>query len=334
MRTRTYRIVSAALLALTILAAGFGLIAFNFLHTAVAPPGEQRLLVEPGTPLAAIARQLEQRGVIDSARNFTLLARWQGHATRLQAGEYLFAEAAVPDEILRRLVVGDVRLYRVTFPEGLTMVETAARFSDAGLGSAESVLSLFRDPHLVRQNNIPADSLEGYLFPETYTLRSDTTAPQLVAAMLAQSRAHLSPELLEAAGEHGLNRHQLVILASIIQKEAGDDQEMPLISAVFHNRLQRGMRLQADPTVIYGIAGFDGNLTRKHLATPSPYNTYQLQGLPAGPIANPGEMALRAAAAPAAVNYLYFVARGDGTHQFSTTLAQHNRAVRRFQLGR
>jgi UPF0755 protein len=152
--------------------------------------------------------------------------------------------------------------------------------------------------------------------------------------MVRQFESRLAPELLEGAAKIGLDRHRLVTLASIIQKEAGTTSEMPVIAAVFHNRLRRKMPLQADPTVIYGIANFNGNITRKDLRTPTPYNTYRIAGLPPGPIASPGADALRAAAFPAKADYLYFVARGDGTHAFSKDLREHNRAVRHYQLKR
>jgi UPF0755 protein len=156
----------------------------------------------------------------------------------------------------------------------------------------------------------------------------------LLRAMVEQLNQHLAPAMLARAEALGMNRHELLTLASIIQKEAGNVMEMPLISAVFHNRLKRGIALQADPTVIYGIADFNGNLTRKHLETPTPYNTYRKRGLPPGPIASPGLFALRAAANPATSDDLFFVARGDGTHEFSATLKEHNQAVRRYQLRR
>ncbi|MDT8440065.1 MAG: endolytic transglycosylase MltG [Desulfuromonadales bacterium] len=311
-----------------------GLLASRFLQTPVAPSGEQQVRIAAGTPLLRIAAQLERHGIVSNGRGFVLLARWQGLAGQVQAGEYLFVEPARPAEVLHRLVSGDVRMVRYTFPEGLSLKETAARIATAGLASESEVMELLNDTELARRYQIPATSLEGYLFPETYTLRSDSNAAELVTAMLEQSRRHLTPELLTAAAARGLDRHQLVILASIIQKEAGHDAEMPLIAAVFHNRLRRGMPLQADPTVIYGIADFDGNLTRKHLATPTPYNTYQMRGLPAGPIASPGSIALHATAHPAETDALYFVSRGDGSHVFSKTLSEHNRAVRRYQLGR
>jgi len=155
-----------------------------------------------------------------------------------------------------------------------------------------------------------------------------------LSAMVEQLDSQITAELLENAAALKLDRHQLITLASIVQKEAGNLMEMPLISSVFHNRLKRGMPLQADPTVIYGVADFDGNLTRKHLNTPTPYNTYRMRGLPPGPIASPGGFALHATASPAEGKDLYFVARGDGTHEFNATLKEHNRAVRRYQLRR
>ncbi|MEN8687044.1 MAG: endolytic transglycosylase MltG, partial [Desulfuromonadales bacterium] len=232
------------------------------------------------------------------------------------------------------LVAGDIRRFQVTIPEGFNLREIAVRLAETGIGTAEDFLAPCYDPGFIKELAIEADSLEGYLFPETYTYTSSSTVRQLLRAMVDQLNRHFSPAMLERAAALQMNRHELLTLASIIQKEAGNVMEMPLISAVFHNRLKRGIALQADPTVIYGIADFDGNLTRKHLATPTPYNTYRKRGLPPGPIASPGLFALRAAANPAKTKALYFVARGDGTHEFSETLREHNRAVRRYQLRR
>lgn len=333
MKTKTaYLLLSlTGLLAIPILIVG--IMAYSFVATSVTPPAEQLVQIRPGTSLSGVAVQLKEAAVVNDALKFALLARWEGVAGQIKAGEYLFARPATPREVLRRLVAGDVRRIQLTIPEGLNLREVAQRVAAAEVCSAEEFLALASDPRQAARYDIPAETLEGYLFPETYTLESTTTAEQLLAAMIAQSHAALTPELLAAGRALGLNRHQPVNLASIIQKEAGHDAEMPLISAVFHNRLRRGMLLQADPTVIYGVADFDGNLTRKHLETPTPYNTYRRRGLPAGPIANPGRQALHAAAHPADVDYLYFVSRGDGTHVFSHTLQQHNRAVRRYQLG-
>ena len=306
----------------------------DFVATAITPTEPQVVEIKSGSSFVRIANQLQQSGIVSDARRFTLLARWHKATGQIHAGEYLFAASAKPDDILARLVAGDIRKFQVTIPEGFNLQEIAARLGKTSIGSTQEFLLLCNDAGFLKELEIEATSLEGYLFPETYTYTSSTTARQQLHAMVAQLRAHLTPELLQSAATLNLNTHQLITLASIIQKEAGNVMEMPLISAVFNNRLQRGIALQADPTVIYGITDFDGNLTRKHLQTPTPYNTYRKRGLPLGPIASPGQFALHATANPVASKDLYFVARGDGTHKFSATLKAHNRAVRRYQLRR
>jgi len=310
----------------------FGLRQWLFQRWPVTPPGVQRVLVAPGSALPQIAVQLEQAGVVSDASRFTELARWRDVAQKIKAGEYEFSKAATPVEVLDRLVAGDVIKIRITIPEGLTLKEIAARVADAGVGTAKQFLKVAGDLARLSRLGVPGKNLEGYLFPETYTVTTTTTPAEMVRAMTAQFERQATPELLAAAKANGLDRHALVTLASIVQKEAGNVDEMPLIAAVFLNRLRKGMLLQADPTVIYGIADFDGNLTRLHLRTPTPYNTYTQKGLPPGPIASPGLAALRAVAFPADSPALYFVARGDGRHEFNTTLEAHNRAVNRYQL--
>jgi len=331
-RTRNLILISFTLIIIPILCVGFW--AESFITTAVTPPGPQVIEIKTGSSFTRIAYQLAEADVISDAARFTWLARWRGATAQVRAGEYLFEDTAQPDEVLARLVAGDIRQYQVTIPEGFNLREIAARLAKTGVGSVDDFLILCYDPGFIRELGIEADSLEGYLFPETYTYTSSTTVRQLLRSMVDQLNEHLSPAIMASADELGLDRHELLTLASIIQKEAGNVMEMPLISAVFHNRLKLGIALQADPTVIYGIADFDGNLTRKHLETPTPYNTYRKRGLPPGPIASPGQFALQAAANPADTKVLYFVARGDGTHEFTATLKEHNRAVRRYQLRR
>jgi len=332
--TRRTTIFLPLLLSLLPLLLAVGLELAVFVGRPVAPAAPAVVEVSPGLPFAEVARRLQAEGVVGSAGGFQLLARLRGDIRRIKAGRYDFGEPATPGRILDRLVAGDVRRQRLTIPEGFALREIAARLEQEGAGRAEVFLGLARDPAFVASFGIKADSLEGYLFPDTYLFDSGTTEERLLQAMVRQFRNRLAPDLVEGAARLGLDPHQLVTLASIIQKEAGSRAEMPLISAVFHNRLRRKMPLQADPTVIYGIADFNGNITRKDLLTPTPYNTYRIAGLPPGPIASPGEDALRAAAFPAEADYLFFVARGDGTHAFSTTLREHNRAVQRYQLHR
>ncbi|MDF1579983.1 MAG: endolytic transglycosylase MltG [Desulfuromonadales bacterium] len=312
--------------------AAVGVVASRFLTTAVTPSHAVLIDVAPGQSFATTTQRLVAQGVVSDGRKFRLLARWRQAARRIKAGEYEFRVAATPDQVLARLISGDVYKRKVTIPEGFDLRQIAARVAAADLVPATDFLSTVTDPAFVRTLNIDAQTLEGYLFPETYAFSRGTSVEQIVAAMVGELRTRLNPELLAAAAKVGLDPHQLVTLASLIQKETGVNAEMPLISAVFHNRLNLRMPLQTDPTVIYGIENFDGNLTRRHLRAPTPYNTYTFVGLPPGPIAAPGAQALHAAAHPAETDALYFVAKGDGTHKFSGNLRDHNRAVRRYQL--
>jgi len=300
----------------------------------VAPPEATIIVIAPGTAFKHVAQQLEETGVVADARYFAWLARLEQAAGKIRTGDYMFRTAARPGEVLERLLKGDVHQYPLTIPEGLTLEEIAARLEASGLGSGERFLSAARDPELLKKLGIEADSAEGYLFPETYLIPKGYGEQRLIRRMVEEFRHRLPQGFQEAAAADGLTVHQLVTLASIIQKEVARVDEMPLVSAVFHNRLRIGMRLQSCPTVIYGLEEFDGNLTRKHLETYTPYNTYRFTGLPPGPISNPGSDALAAAANPADVRYLYFVARGDGSHVYSTNLRDHNAAVRRYQLKR
>lgn len=325
-------LITIALVGVLILCGGLWL--QNFVSTAVTPTQPKIVEIKQGSSFGRVATQLQEAGVISDKERFKLLARWRKAAGQIHVGEYLFENPATPDDVLKRLVAGDIRKFQVTIPEGFNLQEIAARLEKTGIGTAEEFLALCKDEKLLKELGVEGSTMEGYLFPETYTYTATTTLESQLRAMVAQLNKQVTPEMLESAAALGLDRFELITLASIIQKEAGNVMEMPLISAVFHNRLKRGIALQADPTVIYGIANFDGNITRKHLKTPTPYNTYRMRGLPAGPIASPGRFALHAAANPAESKDLYFVARGDGTHEFNATLKAHNRAVRRYQLKR
>lgn len=311
-----------------------GLLAAHFLLTPLTPPSGTTLEIRHGEPFTSIARRLTAAGVVAGDHSLILLARWRGDAGRVQAGTYAFNAPATPGAVLDRLVAGDVVRTSVTIPEGWTLREIAARLDEKGLADRREILQLAADAKFLRSLGIPPPSLEGYLFPETYSLAAGTPPRRILKMMVEEFRQRITPEMRAGARAQGLDLHQLVTLASIVQKEAGSDAEMPLIAAVFRNRLRRHMPLQSDPTVIYGIPDFNGNLTKADLKRKTPYNTYRITGLPPGPIASPGTAALLAVAHPAAVDYLYFVSRGNGSHVFSTTLAEHNRAVRRYQLHR
>jgi len=321
-------------LILILLPACFGSLGWWSLFAPLSPPPNSSVNIASGRSLISIANQLEEKGIVRSALTFRLLARIKQREKSLQAGSYSFSQSASAEEILERLTVGDVDQVSVTIPEGFNLQQIAQRLSEAGVADQADILAAAQDPSVLATLGIKASSLEGYLFPDTYRFAPGINLIDLLQLMVRENERQLLRLQLLTKTKTKLSPHQLLTLASIIQKETGLDEEMPLISAVFHNRLARHIPLQTDPTVIYGIPNFNGNITRKDLQTPTPYNTYLNRGLPPGPIASPGFKALLAAAEPAQSDFLYFVARGDGTHQFSSTLDQHNHAVRQYQLKR
>ena len=292
------------------------------------------LVIKPGQSFKDITAMLREKGLINHPTKFRILAVYQKATTRIKAGEYRIPGSMSPGRILRQLGEGRVHLHRVTLPEGLTIHETAQRVADAGLCEKSEFTRAATDPELARQMGLSAKTTEGYLFPETYYFEKPVSAETIVQTMVRRFQGVFSDQWKQRADELGLSVHEIVTLASIIEKETGAPEERKTVSSVFHNRLERGMRLDSDPTVIYGIEDFDGNLTRKHLRTPTAYNTYKRKGLPPGPIANPGQASLHAALYPADTPYLYFVADSENSHYFSTTLKEHNRAVRKYQLNR
>ena len=295
---------------------------------------EHTITVASGEGFRATARKLQDLGLIQSPLKFRLFARLSGDHRKIQAGEFQLYGTMTPRQILATLVEGKVLLYRVTIPEGYTLRQIAQTVSQAGFGDDATFYRLTTDPTLVQEEKLAGQSLEGYLFPDTYYFPKGFSQTKIIAAMIARFHHAISDVWLARAKTLGMTLHEVVTLASIIEKETGDPAERPLIASVFHNRLKKGMRLETDPTVIYGIKDFDGNLTRKHLRTPTPYNTYVIKGLPPGPIASPGHAALEAALYPADTDYLFFVSRKDSTHQFSSTLKEHQKAVRKYQLRR
>jgi UPF0755 protein len=242
--------------------------------------------------------------------------------------------AMPPRQILAIMVKGEVKLHKLTIPEGYNAYQIAELVSQAGYGAQDEFDKIVSDAALVRKLGLEAETLEGYLFPDTYFFPKDVTMEKIISTMVQRFWSIFKPEWQDRTKSLGFSVHQVVTLASIIEKETGAAFERPRISSVFHNRLRKKMRLESDPTVIYGIIDFDGNLTRKHLKTRTPYNTYKIRGLPVGPIANPGRASLEAALFPEKTAYIYFVSKKDTTHYFSTNLKEHNRAVRKYQLGR
>ena len=311
-------------------------IAAWYVHRFLVTPGPVLqqpavVLVPKGASLRTISQMLAEERLVTNDRLFSWWARWTGADRKIKAGEYEFTEALTPVELLQRLLTGQGLRVVVTIPEGLTFRQIVTLLAEKGFGSPESFFCLNTDPGFLEKWGLPAQGIEGYLFPDTYYFSRFASAEELLSQMIARFYRIFKPEMYRQADAVNFSVHEVVTLASLIEKETGTAPERPLVSAVFHNRLKKGIPLQCDPTVIYGITDFDGNLTHQHLRTLTPYNTYLVRGLPPGPIANPGLNSLLAAIQPAREDYLYFVAKGDGSHQFSSDLASHNRAVQQYQ---
>lgn len=297
--------------------------------------------VEPGEGLTRIVARLESDGLVRGRWPFgsyplVLWARTQALDRGIKSGEYDLSSSMTPMEILDKLIDGDVKTHIVTIPEGLRLDELAQRLEQAEITSAEEFLEWARNESFVRSLGIEATTAEGYLFPETYRFRRHTPAEQVVRHMHEELLRRLSDEDRARIAASDLSFHEILTLASIVEKETSIPQERPIVAAVFWNRLRRGMRLQADPTVIYGVidrdGAWDGNLRKRDLQDDTPYNTYARSGLPPGPIAGVSIDSIRSVLSPEDVPHLYFVARRDGSHVFSSTLAEHNDAVRRHQI--
>jgi UPF0755 protein len=297
-------------------------------------PVEQAVDVQSGLGFKALSTLLYQKGMILHPVKFRLFARIKGYDKRIKAGEYLLSSTMTPKKILETMVDGKVYLHRLTIPEGYNLGQIARTVETAGFASEADFLMAATDPDLVHAKGIDAQTFEGYLFPDTYHFPRGVTSENIISAMVKRFWSVFKPEWEEQTKSLGLTIHQVVTLASIIEKETAVADERPIISSVFHNRLKRNMRLESDPTVIYGIEDYDGNITRKDLKRPTPYNTYTMKGLPSGPISNTGAKAIEAALYPASTKFLYFVSRNDRTHYFSTNFKDHSRAVRKYQLGR
>ncbi len=304
-----------------------------FSMVPASPEAQSRIVNIPqGMSGLEISKRLKEEGVIEDERLFYLLCRIRQVSQRLQAGEYEFPGLVTPNQIIDRMVSGEVYVKRVTFPEGVTLKDVAGIFEREGLASREEFLRLASDEEVLQSKGIDASSLEGYLFPETYFFRRNMSELSLIQSMVRQFRESLPSHWEERAEELGLSLHELVILASMVEKEAAVAEERPLVAAVFHNRLAIGMPLQSDPTAVYDLEDFSGPVRPEHLRRPSPYNTYQNRGLPVGPICNPGKSSLLAVLHPEDVNYLYFVSNNDGTHHFSRTFEEHSQAVARYRV--
>jgi UPF0755 protein len=311
------------------------------LWTPAQPGGPPRVLqIAPGDTLSAVAQRLQDEDLLPDRplfgpRVLVAFARLVGFEREIKSGEYDVDPGTPPIRILEQLVSGSIKTHAVTLPEGLRLDEIAPRLEAAGIIEAERFLERARDPGFARSLEVEAPTLEGYLYPETYRFRKNASAEEVLRRMVEELRARWTEADEERFREAEMTLHEVLTLASIVEKESAVAAERRLIAAVFVNRLQRRMRLQSDPTVIYGIlqvrGEFDGNIRHRDLRTDTPYNTYTRGGLPPGPIASTTIESIRAVLEPERVPYLYFVSRNDGTHVFSKTLRQHNEAVYRYQ---
>ncbi len=297
-------------------------------------PGSQsretrKVCIQPGMSGPAVAQLLYDNGVVSNAQEFYLLSWLRKSVQKLQAGEYAFPPLSRPDQVLDQIIHGRVILYTATLPEGSTVRDVARILQQKDLIPEEEILRLVNDRECISGLGVKASGLEGYLFPETYVFRKPVNGVQILKAMVNQFRRHLPEDWQDRTEALGHDLNEIVILASMVEKEAVLDSERPLIAAVFYNRLKLNMPLQSDPTAVYDMPDFSGPVTAALLKRQSPYNTYLKKGLPVGPICNPGAKSLRAAFFPGDVRYLYFVSNNDGSHHFSETLSEHQQAVSR-----
>jgi UPF0755 protein len=352
---------------LSFLVGVFLLFALGYYLVSPAKKGghDQLFLVRDGSTLKEVVGELNTREIITSKRLFLLWARLMGYSTNIKAGEYLLNSGMPPLKILNILSKGTILTHPVTIPEGFTRKQIGEILEKRGLTNKQEFLSLTGNPDIAKRYGISGPGLEGYgpglegyLYPDTYQFGRGLPTMSVIDAMVKRFREVVAPfrkraEQLDMAIEKvvilasiveketgraeerpliaSVFIEKVVILASIVEKETGRAEERPLIASVFLNRLKKRMRLESDPTVIYGLKEFDGNLTRKHLGQNTPYNTYVIRGLPPGPISNPGREAIKAVLYPADTAYLYFVSKNDGSHYFSETLSEHNKAVEIYQ---
>ena len=289
------------------------------------------LIVEPGFTLTKTAHLLKEKNLINQIKPFIVMGKLLDVSNEIKSGEYKFSTSQSPAEILKQLITGSNVWYSTTIPEGLTVQETGQRWANSNVCTLEDFLTNLRT-YTNQKISKPATGWEGYLFPDTYRYSRGLTSSGAIQLMVSEFIHRMKPEWIEAGAKHDLNLHQIVTLASLIEKETRQTEERQLISSVFHNRLKSGMLLQCDPTVIFALGdSYKGRLLKSDLKIDNPYNTYVYPGLPPGPIANPGEESLYAACFPAETQFKYFVVKEEGWHEFNRTLSQHNQAVKNYR---
>lgn len=333
--------IKATLAGLTVFIFAIGItIAFfahQFLHSGLSADKTEILFeVMPNQTMSTVSDRLDQAHLIKNRWLFFQYAKFKGANAKLKKGEYALNQAMTPDEIIAVITSGKSVARNFTVIEGSNIFDIAELVEKNGIATKVDFFNLIRDKEFITQVlGEPVESLEGYLFPETYKITKFDTLKDLVTQMVKRFQM-VWPEFANEAQKLGWTRHQIVTLASIVEKETGFEKDRSTVSSVFHNRLKKKMKLQTDPTVLYGVAlnkgAMPNNITKLDLVTPTRYNTYTIAGLPPTPISNPGRNAFIATLRPAQTNYLYFVSRNDGTTAFSESLSQHNNAVNVFQV--
>lgn len=322
-----YFVIGLVFLIGVFLFVGFG----YYLSTPAEKGGDDQVFfVRDGSTLNEVTSELESKRIITGKRLFLLWARLMGYSRSIKAGEYRLSSAMPPLKILEILSKGAVITHPVTIPEGYTIKQIGELLEEKGLVKNEEFLAITGDPDVAKRYDISGQSLEGYLYPDTYQFGRGLSPMSVVEVIVKHFWEVIGP-LREKIEQSGMTIEEVITLASIVEKETGRAEERPIIASVFLNRLKKRMRLESDPTVIYGIKDFSGNLKKKHLTQRTPYNTYVIRCLPPGPIANPGKEAIEAVLFPAKTDYLYFVSKNDGSHYFSKTLVEHNKAVEIYQ---
>lgn len=323
----------AATLAFIVLT-GLGIGLWIYFTSPVLEKGDDKIItIKEGMRLKEISGMLEKDGLIKNSTVFILWAKIKGCSRMIKAGEYRLNPSMSAGRIMEMLTRGEIVAHVVTIPEGYTIEQIADVLSSRGIIDREKFLK-YTDQNGVEKNyGLEGPGLEGYLYPDTYQFALGLNARSIVDNMIRRFKEIITPFRVRIA-ESGMSLHEIITLASIVEKETGKADERPLIASVFLNRLRRNMRLESDPTVIYGIKNFSGNLKKTDLTTYSPYNTYVIRGLPPGPIANPGLDSIKAVLFPARTKFLYFVSKNDGSHFFSDNLRDHNRAVYEYQKKR
>ena len=323
-------VVSSILVCLILLVSLFVLTIYYFIYIDRYPTMSVIIDIPKGTTSKGVASLLESKELIRSKPLFLAAVILTGSNNKLKAGEYEVAEGMTLEQIVEMFANGQVLLRKVTIPEGKNIYEIAEILKQGSISDSDDFMAIVTDSTYVSSVlGVEVKTLEGYLYPDTYFFQKNSGAEDVVKVMTERFKNVYSE--VDKRDKKGLSDHEIVILASMIEKETGQNSERELISAVFHNRLKKGMRLECDPTVIYGLGtGFNGNITKKDLQEVTPYNTYKISGLPAGPIANPGKESISAALNPSDADYLFFVSKGDGTHVFSTNYRNHINAVNKY----